>query len=51
MGALFDVLQKTSSDPSVNSATLHCPLTWNGKISEDLIQSAKTKGWTIVYEK
>lgn len=38
------------SNPSVKSATLHCPLTWNGKISEDLIQSAKTKGWTIVYE-
>lgn len=38
------------SNPSVNSATLHCPLTWNGKISEYLIQSAKTKGWTIVYE-
>lgn len=38
------------SNPSVKSATLHCPLTWNGKISEDLVQSANTKGWTIVYE-
>lgn len=38
------------SNPSVKSATLHCPLTWNGKISEDLVQSANTKGWTIIYE-
>ena len=38
------------SNTSVKSATLHCPLTWNGKISEGLVQSAKTKGWTIVYE-
>lgn len=38
------------SNPSVKSATLHCPLAWNGKISEGLVQSAKTKGWTIVYE-
>lgn len=36
--------------PSVNSATLHCPLTWNGKISTELTQSANNKGWNIVYE-
>lgn len=38
------------SNPSVKSATLYCPLTWNGKISEGLVQSASAKGWTIVYE-
>lgn len=33
--------------PSINAANLYCPAEWSAYITNDMIQSANAKGWTI----
>ena len=42
-----DALAWSPAIPNVSSAELHCPETWRDKITNDMVQSANTKGWTI----
>lgn len=36
------------TNPAVDNAILYCPSTWKDKVSQDMIDSANTKGWTII---
>lgn len=35
------------STPVNDSAELHCPSAWSDKITDEMVQTANTKGWTI----
>ena len=36
-----------STNPVVNHATLFGPAQWNDKITPEMIESAKAKGWSL----
>lgn len=35
------------STPANDNAELHCPSAWSDKITDEMVQTANTKGWTI----
>lgn len=37
----------SSSSPKVSNAELHCPSTWNNYITDNMVTSANSKGWSI----